>query len=52
MNKQVKKSHKKKELQVNSLQKNLEYRDFLTRLGIDPSDFDEPFEIEIDDYSR
>jgi hypothetical protein len=52
MNKQVRRSYKKKEIQTNPLQKNLEYREFLNRLGIDPSDFDEPFEIEIDDYSR
>jgi hypothetical protein len=52
MNKQARKSHKKKDIQTSSLQKNLEYREFLNRLGIDPSDFDEPFEIEIDDYSR
>lgn len=52
MNRQTQKSYQKDNKTGNLLQKNLEYRDFLSRLGIDPSDFDEPFEIEIDDYSR
>lgn len=52
MNKEVQSSYTKDLNQKNLLQKNSEYREFLNRLGIDPSDFDAPFEIEIDDYSR
>lgn len=52
MNKQFQKSNKKDKTQIIEKYQNLEYREFLNRLGIDPSDFDDPFEIEIDDYSR
>lgn len=52
MNKQVQNSNQKDRKLTNQIKENLEYREFLNRLGIDPSDFDDPFEIEIDDYSR
>ena len=31
---------------------NYDYKDFLSRLGIDPKDFEDEFEIEMDDYSK
>lgn len=34
------------------IRENKNYRDFLSHLGIDPSDFEDEYEIEIDDYSN
>jgi hypothetical protein len=34
------------------IQKNKHYREFLAQLGIDPEDFEDDFEIEIDDYAK
>jgi hypothetical protein len=53
MNKHIEKSKGKSSTKSNNstLYSN-EYRKFLERLGIDPTDFDDPIEIEIDDYSR
>ena len=53
MNKHAEKSKKKSSNKAsNSTLHNNEYRKFLERLGIDPTDFDDPIEIEMDDYSR
>lgn len=34
------------------LKENYHYREFLSRLGIDPEDFIDEFDIEMDDYSK
>lgn len=46
MNKELEKSFK------DELKENYHYREFLTRLGIDPEDFEYEFDIEMDDYSK
>ena len=46
MNKELKKSLEE------DLKDNYHYREFLSRLGIDPEDFEDEFDIEMDDYSK
>lgn len=46
MNKELKKSLKE------DLKDNYHYREFLSRLGIDPEDFENEFDIEMDDCSK
>ncbi len=46
MNKELEKSSE------NKLKENYHYNEFLIRLGIDPKDFEDEYEIEMDDYSK
>lgn len=46
MNKELELTYKEE------LKENYGYKDFLSRLGIDPSDFEDEFDIEMDDYSK
>lgn len=46
MNKELELTYKEE------LKENHGYKDFLSRLGIDPTDFEDEFDIEMDDYSK
>lgn len=50
MNKEIKDQFKS--FFKDDIKKNKNYREFLSYLGIDPEDFEEEFDIEIDDYSK
>ena len=46
MNKELQKSFN------DEIEENYHYKEFLSKLGINPEDFEDEYEIEMDDYSK